>query len=361
MDRRTRRTSIYLALGIVVLVSLWMLSGLGSEPAPQAAATTSAAAESAAESAAVPAVRSMRSVAMDITREVVASGRTQANRFLELKAETEGGVVGIDVERGQRVRKGQTLLSLDLRDRELRLREAAARVKQRETELQALADLRGQQFSTEIQIAEAEAALASARAAHAAMELEISQLTLQAPFASIVQERPVEIGDLVRVGDPVATLVDLDPLIVVGEVNERDIASIQAGGAGTARILDGEVLEGSVRYISAVADAATRTFAVELAIPNPEQRWQAGLTAELRLYADTVRVHALSSALLSLADDGTVGVKVVEDGRVRFYPVVIVGSAQDGMYVSGLPESVEVITVGQGYVTEGQRVSVAAQ
>lgn len=171
----------------------------------------------------------------------------------------------------------------------------------------------------------------------------------------------MEIGDLVRVGDPVATLVDLDPLIVVGEVNERDIASIQAGGAGTARILDGEVLEGSVRYISAVADAATRTFAVELAIPNPEQRWQAGLTAELRLYADTVRVHALSSALLSLADDGTVGVKLVEDGRVRFYPVVIVGSAQDGMYVSGLPESVEVITVGQGYVTEGQRVSVAAQ
>lgn len=357
MDRRNRRTPVYLALGIVVSVSLWMLSGLGSEPVPQSGATLPAAEERAAQ----PAVRTIRSQAMDITREVVASGRTQANRMLELKAETDGSVVSIDVERGQNVDKGQTLVSLDMRDRELRLREAAARVMQRETEFEALANLRGQQFSTEIQIAEAEAALASARAAHAAIELELSQLTLQAPFASIVQERPVEIGDLVRVGDTVATLVDLDPLIVVGEINERDIAWIHQGGKGSARILDGEVREGSVRYISAVAETATRTFQVELAIPNSDHSLQAGLTAELRLFADTIRVHALSSALLSLADDGTVGVKVVEDGKVRFYPVEIVGSAQDGMHVSGLPDSVEVITVGQGYVTEGQRVSVAPQ
>lgn len=357
MDRSNRRTPVYLALGIVVAVSLWMLSGLGSEPAPQALTPQQAASASDAQAA----VRTMRSTAVDIRREIVASGRSQANRMLELRAETEGSVVAIEVERGETVARNQVLLGLDMRDREERLREAAARVKQRETEYQAIANLRGQQFTTEIQIAEAEAALASARAAHAAIELELMQLTLRAPFASIVQDRPVEMGDLVRVGDTVATLVDLDPLVVVGEVNERDVGWIHPGGTGTARILGGEPLQGEIRYLSTVADAATRTFQVELAVPNPEHRLQAGLTAELRLFADTIRVHALSSSLLSLADDGTVGVKVVEEGKVRFYPVEIVGSAQDGMHVSGLPDRVEVITVGQGYVTEGQRVSVAPQ
>jgi len=234
-------------------------------------------------------------------------------------------------------------------------------VKQRETEYTALANLRDRQFTTEIQIAEAEAALASARAAQASIELELEHLTVRAPFGAIVQERGVEMGDLVRVGDTVATLVDLDPLVVVGEINEREIGWIHQGGKGLARILGNEPLEGTIRYISAVADAATRTFQVELAIPNPGHRIQAGLTAELRLFADTRHVHTLSSALLSLADDGTVGVKVVENGRVSFYPVEVVGSGPDGMHVSGLPDSVEIITVGQGYVTEGQQVNGSLQ
>lgn len=353
MERRNSRTSVYLAIGVVVAVSLWMLSGLGSEPVPQ---TDAAQARSVAREN-VAAVRSMRSTAVEMQREIVASGRTQADRVLELKAETDGPVVGIHVERGASVDKGQRLISLDMRDRQERLQEAAARVKQRETEYKALANLRDRQFTTEIQIAEAEAALASARAAQAAIELELEHLTVRAPFGAIVQERGVEMGDLVRIGDTVATLVDLDPLVVVGEVNERDIGWIQQGGKGQARILGNESLEGTIRYISAVADGATRTFQVELAIPNPGHRIQAGLTAELRLFADTRRVHTLSSALLSLADDGTVGVKVVENGRVRFYPVEVVGSGPDGMHVSGLPDSVEVITVGQGYVTEGQLVN----
>lgn len=357
MERRNSRTSVYLAIGVVVAVSLWMLSGLGSEPVPQ---PDPAELRSVARGA-VPAVRSMRSTAIDIRREIVASGRTQADRVLELKAETDGPVVGIHVERGAAVESGQRLVTLDMRDRQERLQEAAARVKQRETEYKAIANLRDRQFTTEIEIAEAETSLASARAAQMAIELELEQLTVRAPFGAIVQERNVEMGDLIRVGDTVATLVDLDPLVVVGEVNERDIGWVQQGGQGSARILGNEPLDGTIRYISAVADGATRTFQVELAIPNPAHRIQAGLTAELRLFADTRRVHTLSSALLSLADDGTVGVKVVENGRVRFYPVEVVGSGPDGMHVSGLPDSVEVITVGQGYVTEGQQVNSSLQ
>src|SRR5690606_27179036 len=129
------------------------------------------------------------------------------------------------------------------------------------------------------------------------------------------------------------------------------------GGEGSAVLVDGSEVTGKVRYISRVADQATRTFSVELAVPNPDSAIRAGVTAQLRLFAAAVRVHTLSSALLSLADDGTVGVKVVDDRDiVRFYPVQIVGSTQEGLHVTGLPERIRLITVGQGFVTEGQQV-----
>ena len=356
MESRSRRLSVYLAVGVIVAVTLWMLSGLGNEPPVQTRTTSAASAEEV-----LPMVRTERRQAVDITREILLSGRTEANRSIDIKAEAEGSVIDIAIERGARAASGQSILQLDLRDRESRLAQAQALVRQREAEFQAISGLRGQQFSTEIQIAEAEAALASAEASEATIELELARTTVKAPFPGIVQERLVEIGDFVREGDVVATLVDLDPLIVVGEINERDIAHVQPGGRGEARILDGEKLEGSIRYISSVADPATRTFQLELAVPNADYHWRAGLTAELRLFSGTVRVHTLSSALLSLADDGSVGVKVVEDGKVRFYPVTIAGSAQDGMHVTGLPDSIEVITVGQGYVTEGQQVGTSTQ
>jgi len=285
------------------------------------------------------------------------SGRTEPNRVVQLKAEVEGAVTAINAERGQVLDKGAELLVLDRRDRNARLAEAAALVAQREIELGAIESLRGQRFSTDIQIAEGRSQLEAARAALEKIKLEIRNTTITAPFAGVLQERSVEIGDFVRIGDSVAELVDLDPLIVVGDVNEREVVNLVLGSEGRALLVDGSELAGRVRYVSPRADAATRSFKIELAVPNPGATARAGLTAEIRLDANLIRVHTLSAGLLSLADDGTVGVKVVDnDDRVRFYPVAIAGSAPEGMQVSGLPDSIRVITVGQGFVTEGQRV-----
>jgi membrane fusion protein, multidrug efflux system len=351
MDRNNRKLPVYLAIAIVVGVSIWMLTGLGSEPVQRETATSS---QNAAPG--LPGVRTQTLRAQDVSREIRVTGRTEANRILELRAETDGMVVHIDAERGASVAEGATIVRLDLRDREARLRESKALVNQREIEHQAISNLRGQQFTTDIQIAEALASLEAARSALQRIEIELDQTRIKAPFAGVIQERNVEIGDFVRVGDTVGQLVDMDPIIVIGEINEREIAHVRVGSLGRTTLVDGTQLEGNIRYISRVANDATRTFKVELAIANPDNAVRAGLTAELRLFADTVRVHTLSSAMLSLADDGTVGVKVVENNRARFFPVQIVGSSLDGMHVTGLPESIELITVGQGFVTDGQEV-----
>lgn len=353
MNNKPRNYPVLLSLAIAIGVALWMASGLfGNDPEASVSGTPANARDEIVQ------VRVQEFTSLETTREVRISGRTEPNRVVEVRAEAEGSVVAIGAERGGTVTEGAMLLTLDLRDRNAQLAEAAALVAQRELEFKAIQDLRKRNFTTEVQIADASAQLESARARHERIKLDIANTSVRAPFDAVLQERNAEVGDFVRTGDTVAELVDLDPLIVVGEVNEREISELTVGSKGTATLVDGSEVSGEVRYLAAVADASTRSFVVELAVPNPGNAVRAGQTAEIRLFADRIRVHTLSAALLTLADDGTVGVKVVDnDSRARFYPVEIAGSSPEGMQVTGLPDKIRLITVGQGFVTEGQRVN----
>lgn len=358
MNNSNKRFPIVLSAAISLAVVLWMVSGMfsNSESSTPDATTVDDNTLSRTQQ-----VRIQQLQSTEITREIIISGRTEPNRMIEVRAEAEGSVQQLGSARGEPVSAGATIAKLDLRDRQAQLNEARALVDQRQLELSGVENLHAQRFTTEVQVAEAKARLESAKAGVERIELEIRDTTITAPFDAVLQERDVEIGDFVRVGDVVAELVDLDPLLIVGEVNEREVAEMAVGSKGIAILVDGTRLEGEVRYLAPNADAGTRTFKVELAVPNPDSTIRAGLTAELRLFADRINVHNISAALLTLADDGTIGAKVVDSSNVvQFYPVEIVGNSDEGMQVTGLPDSVRLITVGQGFVTEGQKVDAIA-
>jgi multidrug efflux system membrane fusion protein len=299
------------------------------------------------------------STARTTTRTITVSARTEPDRAVELKAETEGQVVAIGADRGAVVTGGQSIVELDIRDRRSRLAEAEALIRQRRLEFEAAEQLRGQQFISPSELAGREAQLVAAEAARDRIQLDIERTRINAPFDALVYDRLVEIGDYVGIGDPIAQLVDADPIIVVGNINEADVRALQTGNPGTAKILGGPTLDGRIRYLAPVADESTRSFRLELAVPNPGMALRTGTSAELMLGAETVTVHAVSPSVLalSLADDGTVGVKIVDDAdRVRFVPVDIVESTPDTILVTGLPAEARIIVVGQGYVVDGQAV-----
>ena len=152
-------------------------------------------------------------------------------------------------------------------------------------------------------------------------------------------------------------IVDLDPLLAVGYVSERDVALVSLGSPGRVRLVDGTARDGKVRYVATVADPETRAFRVELEIPNPGNAIRAGLTGELRLPLPTASAFRISAAVLTLADDGRVGVRIVDAGdRVAFVPVRILMDSGDGIWVQGLRDGDRLITVGHEYVTTGQKV-----
>lgn len=347
--------SIILALGLALAVLAWMATGFLDG---NSSATPNAPTAQTGDGERVRPVSVRESSARPVTREIVISARSEPNRTVEIAAETEGRVVSIDAERGARVQAGQQIVGLDMRERSARLNEAEALVAQRELEQQAAQRLQARDHMTEAQLAQAEAQLASARAALEQTRLEIDYTSIEAPFDGVLSERDVELGDYIGVGDLIGTIVDTHPLIVVGDVSENEIYELGAGTHGTATLLSGETVAGSVRYVAPVAADSTRTFRIELAIPNPEGALRAGMSAEVRLPAGEIVAHQITPALLTLDDDGNIGVKTVDPlDTVRFFPVEIVRSGDDGIWVTGLPDHARVITVGQGFVVAGEVVA----
>ena len=140
-------------------------------------------------------------------------------------------------------------------------------------------------------------------------------------------------------------------------MTERSVARLRAGLPAVARSLGGDEVPGTLRYIAPSADPATRTYRIEVEAANPGYRIREGITADIAIETDTRMAHFITPALLSLADDGTIGLKTVDgENRVRFRPVDIIEDTPDGIWLGGLPREIQVITVGQEFVVAGQEV-----
>jgi multidrug efflux system membrane fusion protein len=304
---------------------------------------------------------SVRVVTLDsepVSRDVILYGRTEPARAVTLRAELEGRVVELGPERGSRVSRGELIARLDTRDLAARLQEAEAVARQRELQFEAAQRLEQQQFQSQTALAEARANLAAARARVEQVQVSLQNTRVRAPFNGILETRHVEVGDFLSEGNQVARIIDVHPMLVAGYITQRELSFVHTGAPGTARLVTGETVAGIVRYLSAESDTATRTFRVELEVPNPETRLVAGVTAEIRITTPPTRAHLISPALLALDARERIGVKTVDDDdRVSFHPVEIVTSDSRGVWVTGLPPRARVITVGQGFVRPGDPVN----
>jgi membrane fusion protein, multidrug efflux system len=348
------RSSHLIAAGIAVALAGWLASGqIGADrPAPDAPAVREAATVER-----VPTVRVRELTAEPVQREIVVNGKTAPARVVTLRAETDGRVDEIGVARGTPVAAGDVLVRLDPRERRAMVQEAEATLARREIEYQAAQKLGAKGFQAETKVAEAKANLEAAQAALTRARVELDHTEIRAPFAGVLDERPIEIGDFVDVGDAVGTVIEQDPFLVTGEVAEREIGRLADGMPGSARLVTGQVVEGQVRYIAAQSDPATRTFTVELEVPNPNGRFAAGVSAELRIGFERMLAHRIPASLLALNDAGVLGVKAIGEGEeVVFYPADVVRAQADAVWLAGLPEQVRVITVGQGFVRAGDQV-----
>ena len=303
-------------------------------------------------------VRVKRLEATPRSRDIVARGRTDINRMVDVKAEVMGRVAEVVAVEGRFVKKGGILAKLDLRDRMERLAEAKALVIQREIEHRAAKRLLAKGFRAETKTAEITALLQSAKANLASMELALDRTVIRAPFSGVIEHRHIELGDFVDAGDRIARVVDGSPILVIANISERDVGYLNQKTIARVTLATGEELKGSLKYIASMANDETRTFRVEFRAPNPKLKMRAGVTAELRIAVDAVPAHFVSPAMLTLNDDGQLGVKLVNaQNQVAFHRADIISDEPDGVWLGGLPATIRVITVGQEFVREGDPVA----
>ena len=357
------RTTYITAIVIAVVLVLWLYSGdHETELITTTIAEENQSSAKVASDAPPTRVRVRVFEASEQPRTVRVRGKTENKRTVQVKAELSGRIVERPVERGTVVNTGDLLCRLSTEDREVALTEAQASLAQARIEYQGALELKQKGFNSKAAIAQARSRLASAQANLDRRKLDLAKLDIQAPFAGFVDDVHQEIGDYVNPGAPCATIVDLDPMLLVGRVSEKDIIDVEPGQPAVGFLRDGTMVQGPITFIGQQSDPATRTYPIEIELPNPDFALRSGITTEIQIPVQYVMAQLVSPALFALDDAGGIGIRTIDnDNRVEFHNVSILSDSAEGTWVTGLPNRATVIVLGQELVTPGERVDPVFQ
>jgi multidrug efflux system membrane fusion protein len=146
----------------------------------------------------------------------------------------------------------------------------------------------------------------------------------------------------------------------VAEVPESDINKVTEGQQVILNLITGETIEGKLTFVSKSASNLTRTFKVEAEIENKNGFIRDGITSEMIIKTSKIKAHKITPSVLMLNDKGILGIKIIRDlDIVKFLPITILEDSEDGIWVTGIPNQIQLITQGQGFVEDNQKVLVS--
>ena len=237
-------------------------------------------------------------------KKIKVSGTTEADKLIKIRAEASGTVVSRPVKQGQFVKKDQLICQLYNAGR-------------------------------------------------------TSYPKVKAPFDGYLETFSVKEGDYLNTGAVCATIIDPDPMRLIGEVSEKEINFVKVGAKAEAELISGKKVEGVVSFVSTSANKGTRTFRVEIDVKNSDRSIRDGVSAQIAIEGDTILAHKISPSILMLGDAGELGIRTVnEDDQVEFKEIEILEDSIEGIWITGLPKKTRIITIGQEYVFQGQTVNV---
>ncbi len=187
--------------------------------------------------------------------------------------------------------------------------------------------------------------------------VELNRTEVKAPFSGYI-ESIVKPGNFLDRGQICATIIDLDPIKFVAEVPEIQVSKVNIGQEAIIELITNQRVTGNLTFVSKSASPKTKTFKIESEIVNSSGSIKDGVTATMTIRTDPVLAHRISPSILVLDDLGRIGVKVVNSNNVvEFSEVQIIEDLEEGLWISGLPDSVEIIVQGQGFVEDGQIIT----
>lgn len=328
-----------------------------------------AGADVAADVGEIPALTDITQVRVEVaviensqaTVDIAVPAEVKGARDALLAAPIGGFVEKVYVEEGQEVKKGQAIAAIDRSSAAARREQAAAQLDQARAEAQrveTMGDLASAQQRDQVQT---QLRLAQAQDELAAINLQRSMVT--APFAGVVGQLGVEVGEIAGPGAPVARLIELDRVELSMSVSDRDVVGLKAGMPVTITTdAAAGLFTGTLSTISPAADLSTRAFLVKAVVENPDRQLLPGMIARVAL-AEVLATDAvvIPQDWLVTRLDG-VGVFVSEDGVARWRPVTPGRVVHDQVVITqGLKAGETIVITGHRELADGDGLLIARQ
>lgn len=317
-------------------------------------------------------VQSEAVTSIDVPRTLRLTGTLKGDRETDLAANANGRVLATSVERGEQIKPGQVLAKLDTRAAALSALDARVQVESfRAQEEQArgecdkyeqlkargaISDLEYQQKITQCRTLPLSVQAASARAALAAQN--VGDGIIRAPFAGVVTERYVEVGQYVSQSSRVVTIVSADPLRLQITVPEAQVANVKEGAAVsfTVAAYADRRFEGKVRFVSGALRSTTRDLVAEAIVANPERLLIPGMFADVELVVGTQKLPSVAAKAVRELDDQA-RVFVVTNGRLEERIVALGAKVGDRVAIArGVKDGEQVVVSDAAGLANGRKV-----
>lgn len=300
--------------------------------------------------------------------EIRLTSVAMANQDVMLEAEETGRIVHIYVDRGDRVGAGDRIAKIDDRVLQAQVNQAssAAQLAQQTWERRQRL-FEEEQVGSEIAYLEAKFGAEQAAATLQGLEERLARTVVRAPFAGILDERHVDVGTMVGPGKTVGRLVDLDLIKVFAGVPERYATDVHVGARAQLvfEAVRTEVYTAPIRYVGASIDPRSRTFPIEIEVPNQDHSIKPQMVGNMAITRQEVaEAIVVPQDALVRVEDGYVVYVAIEQGGHMVAEVrdVILGPARRNLVVveDGLVAGEQLVVVGQKSVANGDRVNVVA-
>ena len=332
----TTRSNIEWSIMFISFAMIWMISGYFYQPEIQ---TQEVVKDDIT-------VRVINQNSIPYQEEILIKGFAEADKKVELKSETSGKVTALPIQQGSFVRKGDVICSLFVAEKESFFKKAELEFKSAEK----LFD-EGLYSSNQLQ---------NIKSNFERAKLELDNASIKAPFDGIVDRIAIDEGDFLTRGSTCAPLLDLDPMILAGEISESDLMNISKGSPALIETIDGNKFNGKISYIASSANPVTHTFRIEVEVENKQNLIKDGASAKIFISGKEQLANLVPLSILRLDDQGNLGVRLISSqGTVEFKKIDLIQDTKNGVWVSGLPSSSKIITVGQDYVNDGEKVNFA--
>tara|TARA_B100000963_G_C22545636_1_gene634275 strand:+ start:163 stop:1209 length:1047 start_codon:yes stop_codon:yes gene_type:complete len=289
-------------------------------------------------------------------------GFSNASRIVILKSQVEGRISSKQFDKGKFYKAGTQLLIIDPEDKVAKVKEMEALLNQRKKEYEVAESLFQKGFRSEVKLSQSRTNFENALAQFEKSQVELNNTKVSMPFDSSIDESYVELGDYLKKGDPIAKIVDLDPIFINTSANEKEIINIKLNQNASVKI-GNMLLEGTVNYISKTSDQNTRNFKIQVKVMNNQFKILSGLSSEIEIKSKPTKAFFIPSSLITLNNAGEIGIKIIKNKRVKFIPVYILSDNGDGYWINIKDKYMKnslitIITQGQDFTVDGEKVEI---